>query len=74
LTAQALRPVSVDITAHCDRPKVGPHRAQIRANLAECLGLPLDRVNVKGKTLEGVTTDVEYIDVIAVVLLQNHRD
>ncbi len=74
LSAQSLHPVSADITAHCDRPKIGPHRAQIRANLANWLGLPLDRVNVKGKTLEGVTTDVEYIDVIAVVLLQNHRD
>jgi len=36
-------------------PKIKPHRAAIRASLAELLGLDADDVNVKGKTLEGMT-------------------
>lgn len=71
LTAQFLGPVSVDITVHCDRPKIGPHRAAIRARIAELLDLPLDRVNVKGKTLEGGGGKQEYVDVMAVALVSS---
>ncbi len=64
-----LRAASLDITVHCDRPKIGPHRAAIRSQLASWLELPVDRVNVKGKTLEGGGGEQEYVDVIAVCLL-----
>lgn len=69
LQQQSLRATSLDITVHCDRPKIGPHRAAIRSNLATWLDLPPDRVNIKGKTLEGLSADQEYVDVFAVVLL-----
>jgi 2-C-methyl-D-erythritol 2,4-cyclodiphosphate synthase len=64
-----LTALSVDIAVCCDRPKLSPHRGAIRAQLSEWLGLPVDRVNVKGKTREGCGGEVECIDVTAVVLL-----
>ncbi len=62
-----LRPLSVDLVLICDQPKIAPARAAIRRSLAERLRLPLDRVNLKGKTTEGGRAD--RIDVQAVVLV-----
>jgi 2-C-methyl-D-erythritol 4-phosphate cytidylyltransferase/2-C-methyl-D-erythritol 2,4-cyclodiphosphate synthase len=42
----------VDVTIICEAPKVGPHRANMRARIAEILGLHLDRVSVKATTTE----------------------
>jgi 2-C-methyl-D-erythritol 4-phosphate cytidylyltransferase/2-C-methyl-D-erythritol 2,4-cyclodiphosphate synthase len=44
----------VDVTIVCERPKVGPHRAAMRARLAEILGLDPARVSVKATTTEGL--------------------
>lgn len=52
--ARVGRVLSVDATVVLQRPKIGPLREQIRARLATLLGLDLDRVNVKGKTHEGI--------------------
>jgi 2-C-methyl-D-erythritol 2,4-cyclodiphosphate synthase len=35
-------------------PRLGPYKESIRRRLAELLGLPLDRVNIKAKTSEGM--------------------
>ena len=43
---------NVDSTVILERPKLKDYRAPIREKLAECLGLPLDRVSVKFKTAE----------------------
>ena len=45
---------NVDATVIIERPKLAPARAQIRANLASALGLPLERVNVKATRGEGM--------------------
>lgn len=42
----------VDVTVICERPKVGPHRAQMVARIAEILGLAPGRVSVKATTTE----------------------
>lgn len=47
-------PASVDITVVLERPKLVPHLAVIRRNLALVLGLDVEQVSVKGKTNEGV--------------------
>lgn len=47
-------PAYVDCTVVMERPKVGPHRAEIRASLAAGLGLEADAVNVKATTGEGM--------------------
>ena len=45
---------NVDITVVCERPKVSPHKAEIITNVARLLGCDASRVNVKGRTHEGV--------------------
>jgi 2-C-methyl-D-erythritol 2,4-cyclodiphosphate synthase len=54
VTAAGLQIVNVDCTVVMERPKLGPHREAIRARLAEALGLPVARVNVKATTGEGI--------------------
>ncbi|MBI5163320.1 MAG: bifunctional 2-C-methyl-D-erythritol 4-phosphate cytidylyltransferase/2-C-methyl-D-erythritol 2,4-cyclodiphosphate synthase [Magnetospirillum sp.] len=48
------RIVNVDLTIVCERPKVGPHRAAMQAQVAEILGLRQDRVSIKATTTEGL--------------------
>lgn len=43
-----------DVTVICERPKLAPHKAQMRARLAAILGLTPDRVSVKATTSEGL--------------------
>ncbi len=52
--AAGLRLVHVDTTVLMERPKIGPHRAAIRARLAEALGVAVSAVNVKASTGEGM--------------------
>ncbi|MGB0553477.1 MAG: bifunctional 2-C-methyl-D-erythritol 4-phosphate cytidylyltransferase/2-C-methyl-D-erythritol 2,4-cyclodiphosphate synthase [Alphaproteobacteria bacterium] len=44
--------VNVDVTIIGERPKVGPHREEMRARVAEYLDIPRDRVNIKATTTE----------------------
>jgi 2-C-methyl-D-erythritol 4-phosphate cytidylyltransferase/2-C-methyl-D-erythritol 2,4-cyclodiphosphate synthase len=44
----------LDVTIICERPKVGPHRAQMIARVAEIAGLRPDQVSVKATTTEGL--------------------
>jgi 2-C-methyl-D-erythritol 2,4-cyclodiphosphate synthase len=52
--ATGLEVENVDVTVVMERPKLGPHRDAIRANLAKALALPPQRVNVKATTGEGI--------------------
>jgi len=45
---------NVDVVVILERPKVGPHRERIEANVAEALGIESGLVSVKAKTNEGV--------------------
>lgn len=45
---------NLDATVVLERPRLGPVKEQIRTNLARLLDVGLDRVNVKGKSHEGV--------------------
>lgn len=67
LAARGLRPVSADLVVVTEYPRISPHRAAIRAALAAELGLPVDRVNLKGKTTEGGPPD--HLEVQAVVIV-----
>ena len=44
--------VNVDCTVIMEAPKLSPHRQAIRERLAQTLGLPVARVNVKASTGE----------------------
>jgi 2-C-methyl-D-erythritol 2,4-cyclodiphosphate synthase len=46
--------VNVDATVVIERPRLAPHRAAMRARLAEALGVAGDAVNVKATTGEAV--------------------
>jgi 2-C-methyl-D-erythritol 2,4-cyclodiphosphate synthase len=45
---------NVDATVILERPRIGPVKDRVRANIAGLLGLPVGRVNVKGKSHERV--------------------
>ncbi len=45
---------NLDVTVILQRPKLSPHKAAVKANLAALLGCDLSQVNIKGKTHEQV--------------------
>jgi 2-C-methyl-D-erythritol 2,4-cyclodiphosphate synthase len=47
-------PVNVDVVVATEGPRIAPHRAAMRARIADLLGVGSDAVNVKGKSLEGL--------------------
>ena len=62
---------NADVTVVCERPKVAPHAAAMRANLAADLGVDVDAVSVKATTSEklGFTGRGEGLAAMAVALL-----
>ncbi len=44
--------VNVDVVIIAQRPKLAPHKPAMRNRLAQLLKIPLDCVNIKGKTNE----------------------
>ena len=44
--------INVDVTIIGERPKVGPHRDEMRMKVAKFLDIPLHRVNIKATTTE----------------------
>ncbi len=42
----------VDLTLMCEEPKIGPHRAAMRARIADLLQLDADQVSIKATTTE----------------------
>jgi len=49
-----LRPLNLDVTILCERPKIGPHAQAMRARIAAIAGIGIDRVSVKATTTEGL--------------------
>lgn len=62
---------NVDCTVIAQRPKIAPHVEAMRANVAADLDVPIDAVNIKGKTTEhlGFTGRGDGIAVMAVALI-----
>jgi 2-C-methyl-D-erythritol 4-phosphate cytidylyltransferase/2-C-methyl-D-erythritol 2,4-cyclodiphosphate synthase len=46
--------VGLDAVIICEEPKIAPVVSVLRASIADMLSLPEDRVNLKGKTTEGM--------------------
>lgn len=46
--------VGLDAVVVCEEPRIAPLAAALRASIAGMLSLPEDRVNLKGKTTEGM--------------------
>jgi len=51
---RGLRLVNADVVVATEGPRIAPHRAAMRASIAAVLGVDVDRVNVKGKSVEGL--------------------
>ena len=51
---QGLDVANLDVTVVLERPKIAAFIERIRSGVATALGVPLDRVSVKGKTNEGL--------------------
>ena len=45
---------NIDCILFAQRPKIGPHRAAIRQQIAKILGISIDQIEVKAKTGECV--------------------
>ncbi|MEJ6009014.1 bifunctional 2-C-methyl-D-erythritol 4-phosphate cytidylyltransferase/2-C-methyl-D-erythritol 2,4-cyclodiphosphate synthase [Novosphingobium aquae] len=45
---------NVDVTIICEAPKIGPHRAEMQARLADIMGVASSQVSVKATTTEGL--------------------
>jgi 2-C-methyl-D-erythritol 2,4-cyclodiphosphate synthase len=63
---------NVDLVIHAQQPRLGPHKEQIRAAVAQLVGVPRDAVGVKATTNEGLDAigRGEAIACWAAVLLQ----
>ena len=66
---------NADVTIICEAPKIGPHKAAMRARLAEIMGVDLMRVSVKATTTEmlGFTGRGEGIAAQAMATLEKSR-
>ena len=64
--------LGIDAVVVCEEPKIAPLAPALRASIAGMLSLPEDRVNLKGKTTEGMGFEgrKEGISAWAVALLQ----
>jgi 2-C-methyl-D-erythritol 2,4-cyclodiphosphate synthase len=64
--------VNVDAVVVCEEPKIQPHREEMRLRIARIMTIDASRVNVKGKTTEGLgfTGKKEGIESHAVCLLE----
>lgn len=64
--------VNIDATVIAQAPKLAPHMDKIRESVAHCLGVELQRVNIKAKTKEGCDSvgKKEAIEVHAIALLE----
>jgi 2-C-methyl-D-erythritol 2,4-cyclodiphosphate synthase len=65
--------VNIDCTIIAQAPRMGSHKAQMASNIAACLRIGPDRVNVKAKTTEhlGFLGRGEGIAALAVALVES---
>ncbi len=60
--------VNLDSTLILSTPKIGPHAASIRKQVAELCGIPSDCVGIKAKSPEGMGTENAAIAHVALLL------
>ncbi|MBN2907258.1 MAG: bifunctional 2-C-methyl-D-erythritol 4-phosphate cytidylyltransferase/2-C-methyl-D-erythritol 2,4-cyclodiphosphate synthase [Rhodobacteraceae bacterium] len=71
VAARGYRIANADVTLICERPKIGPVAAAMRAEMAALMGIEIDRMSVKATTSEqlGFTGREEGIAALATVTL-----
>ena len=67
---------NIDATIIAQKPKMAPHIPQMRKNMADALGIPESKINVKATTEEGLgfTGSGEGISSQAICLLTEIQD
>ena len=72
LREQGWAVVNIDATLVAQAPKIAPYKAQMARNMAECLGIPEEQVNVKATTEEhlGFTGNGSGMSAQAVALIE----
>lgn len=73
IVGEGWRVSNVDAVVVCERPKIRDHRAAMRQNLSEALGIETGQVGVRGTTTErlGFTGREEGVAAQAVCLLES---
>ncbi len=54
LTGRGWRPINVDCSLLCERPRISPYREAMKSRLAETLGVSPDDIGLKATTNEGL--------------------
>lgn len=72
LRKQGWAVVNIDATLVAQAPKIAPYKEQMARNMAECLGIPEEQVNVKATTEEhlGFTGNGSGMSAQAVALIE----
>jgi len=67
--------MNIDVSVMCEEPKIGPYREEMRDAIATALAVDMERVSIKGTTLEGMgfTGRKEGIAAVATVLLYQEQ-
>lgn len=73
MTESGFRLIDADTVLVLERPRIAPYRHEMRARIADALGVELERVGVKATTTEGLGFEGrgEGIGAQAVVLLEH---
>lgn len=71
ISARGFRLTHADVTLICEHPKIGPHAAAMRGQLAQIMGVDMNRISVKATTSErlGFTGREEGIAAMATATL-----
>ena len=75
ITEKGLRIGNVDADVYLEKPKLGAMKKEIRKNIARLLGVAVDRVSVKARTMEGLGPIGEgkaYAAQVGITLLEAH--
>jgi 2-C-methyl-D-erythritol 2,4-cyclodiphosphate synthase len=75
LSRRHLQIVNVDLTLLAEKPRINPHRDEIRRNIARMLSLPESSINLKATTTEqlGFVGRSEGLMAMATVLIDDIR-
>ena len=69
LAVSGLAPRSCDVTVLAERPRIAPHREEMRATLARALGVALADVSVKATRPEGLGLSGDGVGCFAVAVV-----
>lgn len=70
LAAAGCAVTSIDVTVICERPAIAPRRDDMRAALADAMGLGIDRVSVKATRPEGLGLTDDGIGCLAIASVE----